>query len=485
MPIDVSMYNQGQNSLQPVDIASKYASLQSAINQNKLFPGQMQLQHQSIMQGAQGVEQNKIAIDAARMEYMNKQANVLHQGLGSLADDPNLTPDKVAKFGQMMVDQKVITPEMFSVAMKNMPTDPGQLKPYLGQILKSSLISTEKANMVFGTPSLVNTGQGLKPVSISPTQGVRDIPGKTIRVMPSESEMNQPAVIGRDERGRPIQGTQRQFLQRATGVDPITQQPVQSEGADQVASLGNTPIPQQPPNQGQVQGGGIVTSLAPGEGETMQQSAKAWQEARQYVAGDNATPNGSSQRLMTLGKALQGLQGAAETGPGSETYNQVRSFIQTLSPTIGEMVGIDPEQIASYDEANKYLIANASQAAGAMGSDSRLASALSGNANTHISNLAAQDVVKANIALERAKMAQVSLFQSLGGRPEEFSDWAAEVNRKIDPRAFAVDLMDTEKRKKMFASMSPTDKKKFLESVRVGIQTGVIDQGSLGGNNGQ
>lgn len=461
MPIDVSMY-QPTNQLSPVDIAAKWAATQNAVNQNRLFPGVQQLQSQEIKKGEQGIQSNQIGIDKQTLDLINSRYQVVNGVIGSLAAKPGVTKDDVLAEGQKLVDMGFVPAEMLKQTLSNMPEDQTKLPQYLGQVLNTTMSAQEKANLAYGSPTVIDTGQAKQPISISPTKGIRSI-SEPIQNLPTPTEMNAPAVIGLNERGQKIIGTERERITRATGIDPVTRQPV------------NTQQPYQQP------GGGIITELAPGEGENMQASAKAWQDARQYVAGDNNTPNGSAQRLLTLNSALKGLKNASETGPGSATLNEMKSFIYTIAPSAGQLVGINPEQIASYDEANKYLTAYASQTAGAMGSDSKLATALSGNANTHISNLAAQEVVKANIALERAKMTQVSIFQKLGGTPEGFTDWAAEMNRNIDPRAFTVDLIDADKRKKMLSSMSADQKKKFFESMRLGIEAGVLDPAALGG----
>ena len=101
---------------------------------------------------------------------------------------------------------------------------------------------------------------------------------------------------------------------------------------------------------------------------------------------------GSAGRLYQLHSALSDLQalGPTGTGPSAGTLNNVRSYLQSL-PVVGQSLGIDPSQVANYDTANKYLTAYAAARAGAHGgtTDNQLATTLSSNASTHISNLAA------------------------------------------------------------------------------------------------
>ena len=255
----------------------------------------------------------------------------------------------------------------------------------------------------------------------------------------------------------PKAGTRAQYITKATGGE---QAPVDNTGAG---------------------GTGVQTAPAPGQAEAMKASSDAYSVAR----NDVGSPTGSAARIFQLNKALTGLQGST-TGAGTEWQNDIQNFVITNAPTLGKVAGIDPATVANYDEAQKYLTAYASGQAGAMGpkTDQQLSTALTANASTHISNLAAQDVVKANIALERMRQAQVATFQKQGGQPGEFLDSSDEWNKNIDPRAFAVDLMAPDKLSKMYAGLKGNEKQKFLDSLRIAINSGVIDQSTLPGAKG-
>ncbi|NPD68284.1 hypothetical protein HN018_19250 [Lichenicola cladoniae] len=191
---------------------------------------------------------------------------------------------------------------------------------------------------------------------------------------------------------------------------------------------------------------------------------------------------GSGGRLYQLGKALTSLQTAGATGPGSETTQAIASFFNTQTPFgLGKYLpGVNPSQIQSYDEASKYLTQYASNAAGAMGSDSKLATALSSNASTKISNLAAQDVVKATIGIERQQQAQAQSFAQTGLPPDKYDQWATTWNRTADPRAYIFDEMSPQQRSTVLNGMSPSSKSGFLDQVWHASQNGFIDPTKLG-----
>ena len=113
----------------------------------------------------------------------------------------------------------------------------------------------------------------------------------------------------------------------------------------------------------------------------------------------NATHSGTavsaSEKLwmVSASSATEPLKNTT-TGPGAEGRNAIVSFL-AAAPGINRLVpDFAVESVKNFDEAKKYLEQYAQGAASSMGpgSDAKLASALSANASTKISNLAAQDV---------------------------------------------------------------------------------------------
>lgn len=220
---------------------------------------------------------------------------------------------------------------------------------------------------------------------------------------------------------------------------------------------------------------GVRPSLGPAEQAA--QSAMGQKSADQYAA-ELQSAGGFGTRMFNLQKAFTGLQNA-DTGPGSDTVNTARSFLMAHGPQALQSLGIvDPNKIQSYDEANKYLTQYAMNQAGALGegTDAKLATTLSGNANTHISNLAAQDVVKANMALERMNQAAVNSFQQTGLSPSKYSAWKAQFASRVDPRVFAWDTLDADKKQAAYKSMNDAQRKQFTAQYNWALQNGFIGQ---------
>lgn len=451
--IDTSSYGQANKIPTMMDNAQGFLGMMQQANQNKLFQGTKaagqelqksigpdgQVDPNAYAQGiksnplvapvaaeavqtGQAIQSNKIGIDKAKFDLITNQMGFMRSTLSSLAVDPQLNSKKIIEATGKLIANGVLTPQQAAIELASLPQDPDGMKAWVTQHLTNTMSAAEKFNAAFGTPQLV-PGVGPNGEAIQTPVAIPSAPGMPVR--------------------------------------PIGGQPApQGEG--------------QAPAASPMQNGAFTTSLAPGEQSNMEASAKAYQDLR----GDLNT---SAQRVFTLNKALTSLKGA-DTGPNSDWRNNVLSFAQGLAGE-GVIPGIDPEKIKNYDEANKYLIQYASQQAAGMGpgTDTGLATALSGNANTSISNLAAQDVVKANMALERMKQAQAAVFEKSGQPAQKFSGFSTNWNKNIDPVAFSVDLLDGKARKKYFSGLSKEKKQRFLESLKIGIQTGVIDKSALGG----
>lgn len=217
----------------------------------------------------------------------------------------------------------------------------------------------------------------------------------------------------------------------------------------------------------------METGLAPGQEEAAQ---SAGHEAGAQYAAANQSAAGFAQRQYQSRAALSALEklGPTGTGPGSEGRNQIVSYAQTLGFTAPS------DTTRAYDEANKYLTQMAMAQPGATGSNERLSTALSGNASTHISNLAAQDVVKANIALDRQNQAALLGFNQKypGSKSQlhanEWPSYAAEWSSHVDPRVYAFDLMTPQQRTTMMKGWDTEKRSQFYQQVQGAVDHGLV-----------
>jgi hypothetical protein len=231
--------------------------------------------------------------------------------------------------------------------------------------------------------------------------------------------------------------------------------------------------------------GAVQTGYAPG---TVSAANEVGQIAGKDLASDLQSLKESPATLYNMEAALENLK-KAPTGQGAATRNAIKGAAIAFAPEVFK--GTDWEHdVKAYDEANKYLTRQAQQAAASVGphTNEGLASALSGNANTNINNLAAQDVQKANLALTRLNFARTAAFQHAmpNGTPQDYQRFGPEFNKNVDVRAFAADQMSKDQLKKLFSTIPKTlangqpnpARQKFDNSYNMAVQYGLINHNS-------
>jgi hypothetical protein len=206
-------------------------------------------------------------------------------------------------------------------------------------------------------------------------------------------------------------------------------------------------------------GGATPTGLPPGVGEAQQAtgvgSGQALNDAR--VRGLNYR-----QEVFPLEQAIPTLEklGKTGTGPGTEEFNHIKSFLQSAG-----IPGLDVDKIKNFDEAKKYLTDFVNQN-GNTGTNDKLAASFAGNPSVNISNAAAADVAKSALALRRMKQAQLVEFEKSGKPDSDYAKWASQWQLNHDPRAFGFDLMKPDQRKKVLESISDAKGKDGAASPR-------------------
>lgn len=206
------------------------------------------------------------------------------------------------------------------------------------------------------------------------------------------------------------------------------------------------------------------TALPPGSQPTIDASS-------QRLADDTTAMNAYPTRVQPLLQAIA-LAPNARSGPGSETINQVASFLQSRGSNVGITPGMD--QSAAYDLLKKNLqkYTNALPQSGK--SDAQLASAISGNPNASMSSLGLKDALVENLALERMQTALRKNYTGQMNGPA-YQQYLDTQTARLDPRAFvANDQMTKDARMKMFKGMSPQDYENYKSSLEMARNSGVM-----------
>lgn len=448
--IDTSFYPKSQ-PINLLGIASEAQGLANSQQQNQLL-------HTANQQAQVGLSQSKI-------DLAHQQFGQLSQFIGSLAQDPRVgTPDGpglVTQATQQAVKQGWITPEIAQEELANMPKDPAALPQYLQTLNTRVQDSAGQFRQIYGEPGTINNGNQIIPVRSSAIAGVHRI-GANIPMQTSPTERNL-LVSGTDSQGRTTQTPMAQVLQKA-GQDPLNGMPM-DPGNRLMAPDGAPPSSIQPQA-----GGGVAVSPPAGQVESLGQIASA--STAKYNSDQQREAN-FQQDMLPLNKAFQGMKalGTTGTGPGTETLNDVKSFL------VSQGVINQNDDVKNFDEVRKYTTQLA-RTNGDTGSDSRLAASFAGNPSVNISNAAAQDVLKSAISLRKLQNAQVQAFSQTGLPASEYQKWAQTWNKSQDPVAYGFDLMEPAQRVKYIKSLSPEKKTAFVQSLTGAVQLGLVERPS-------
>lgn len=246
------------------------------------------------------------------------------------------------------------------------------------------------------------------------------------------------------------------------------------------------PMPGARPAPGRVPAGrppepsGYITPPPPAQrGGAVMPPPRTIAAAEETFNADMADLPVSQDRTFRMRQALVGLEGA-RTGRGTEGLQTLNSVMGTWSPEwLNKGLGIKPlEMAANYDEAAKYLqqIANAQNVGGGNTND-KLAAAITATPNTHMSDLAAKELVHTMVAGEEMTqyVRQKAIEQNVA--PADWAKYKAKWALDNDPRAFILQhITDPKKLQKLsdeINSGSPSGKK-LKATIDAAVKDGVI-----------
>lgn len=453
--VDTSIYPQAN----PINILQTYGQAQGIANAQQ----QNQLLRTENQRAQVGLSQDKVNL-------AHQQYGILSGTLGTLAQDPRIsTPagfDLLHQTTDQLVKNGIITPDIAQAELANAPSDPAQLPQYLQTLNTRVLDAQGKFGEIYGQPGTISNGNRIIPVTTSPIAGVKRI-GADIPMETGPSERNALVhTIG--PQGQDIVAPQGQVVQKA-GNNALTGMPMGP--TNQFSGQGNQLGQVQAPSSVQPQaGGGAAISPAAGQVESLQHTAVA--STDKYSADQQREAN-FQQDMLPLNKAYHGMValGTTGTGPGTETLNDVKSFLVSQG-----MIGPN-DDVKNFDEVRKYTTQLA-RTNGDTGSDSRLAASFAGNPSVNISNAAAQDVLKSAISLRKLQNAQVQAFTQTGLPASEYQKWAQSWNKSQDPVAYGFDMMKPEERLKYIKSLSPEKKAAFAGSLSSAVGLGLVERPS-------
>ena len=435
----------------------------------------------TLQSGAISNQQQQLALIKQRFQAVAGQ-------IPGLLSKPDLSQNDIQQFYQNNVKEGLMDSDTAATEIGQIPPTQGMngsqaaltLKNFLGNKLQMAQSTMEALNYNLGQTGSVDNAQSINPTVTSQKPGFAGNPqtGGVVQTQAGIPIQPPPTtdVVSQGNPGQPPRGTHALLgstgaptgLPTAPGalpVGPMTNPPSNIQGMgsniknitvgpDQnmggVPSVGAKPVPTQ----------SITTSLPPGASEAMQASG-------QQLANDRSSASSFQRDIYPLVKAIPALEalGTKGTGPGTETINQLKSFVLSNVPGVKE--SDFSGTVKDYDEAKKYLTDFVNQT-GNSGTNDKLAAAFAGNPSTHISNAAAVDVAKSALALRRMKQAQLLTFEQSGLPESEYARWNAQTTNQLDPRAFGVDLMSPKAKQTLlqYLNKNPSEKANFEKSLQ-------------------
>jgi hypothetical protein len=373
-----------------------------------------------------------IGIKQAQQNLGQQQLQYLAGNLGVMANDPNLTAERMHAFAQNAVKEGMLSPQLYQVESDNIDAaggDPAKLRALAANYSQRALDSLNQ----YASTQGYAPGSGATPVTYT---------GPT---------------------GAPVNTTLAQFAQAARGGAPQAQ-PQPTGGATQpTTQTGAAPVPLAPQTNAGAAGG-----IA---GPTPQQQAQFDASSKQQQ-DDLTNDAGFTANIVPLTKTLSLLPKTPLFGTGAQVPTDVAKVLNTF----GIKIGSDQAQNAS--ELEKYLTQLARSSGAAPNSDSQLAAAFSANPNMTTDKAAAQDVVKTMLSLARMQHAKVAAAQQSGIAPEQYSSFASKWGAQQDPRAYGFDLMDDKAKATLRKELdaNPAEAQRFIQTYNTAQQLGIFGQ---------
>lgn len=447
--VDISSYPKPGLPVNMLDVAGKLGGLKQ--------------QQQQIQSGA-------IAIDKQKLDLMNNHFQIMQNELGTLANDPKATKEEVLQrmhrigdtFNMPAPVRAQMEAEFSDVPGNKALGKDGEGNPLLARrldlIMKRAFDTNQRINSQYGAPGSSDNGQTVTPTR----QGLRGPPIANGLPIQKQLPINQPQL---GPNNQPV----------LTGPQP-PQLPVGATAAPGgLPGQYKLPVAPAPFNE-RFTGGpaGPATGLPPGVAEAQQTAAIA---SGEQLATMRRQASSFQRDIFPLAQAIPELEklGTKGTGPGTDTINNIKSFVLSNIPGVKE--SDFSGSVKDFDKAKKYMTDYVNQT-GNSGTNDKLAAAFAGNPSVHISNAAAVDVAKSAMALRKMQQAIYLDTESNNLPAHEVSRHVAKLTNEIDPRAFGTENMSAKAKKVLLEQLNknPVEKERFERSAKLAAKYNLLGQ---------
>lgn len=396
------------------------------------------------------LHQQKLQIDAAKMDQANKALGFMTRAMGSLG--PNATKEEYAAVAQNAVNQGLVPQAQLNSYMERLQKAP-TAQAFYNEFITAASETQKQMDYHLGVMGNNATGQTVTP---------------TVR--------SQQPGFGERPVGMPVQ---QQLPPSTPTVNPDTGQPQMLGPVPAVAApgaaVGPAPLPAQRPSSLPVERP-MAAAPAPTTGPTGPTVRRTDLEPATFAeridaafprsTGPATGPNplfeegkkaytedqrNSGQRAFAIKPAIQALKlmpGLA-TGPGTEQFNQLVAAAKAWG-IVDTKAESDPTALRQ--ELNKKLAQYVGSSPIGQRSDAQQALAEAGSPNPKVQiTQALQNLTRDAIALDRVQILKPNAFKG-----EKFADYVKHGGNfptTVDERALTLDLMDDKERDRLVAKM--------------------------------
>lgn len=423
----------------------------------------------AIQQGQQGLESGQLGIDKQKLDLINQRFGGMVKDFTALATDPNLNEDKIRQRIQTDVKLGIVTPDMAGTFITQLPPTQGMkpqeasalLKGHLETWLNHAQTIKEAIDTHYGSPSTVDTGNAIQPVSVSPINGIRSTGLPIAKQVPT-------GTPGFDQNGRPSFAPANPDAVAMPPAAPGVRLPVARPAVAPAARVSGPTGPTV--ERTDLEPTSFADRFAPAPPPLFEEGKKAYTE-------DQANATARATAMKPAEQALKLLPGL-RSGPGTEPFNKAVAFLKANN-IISTDTGNDPTAI--YQEVNKKLAQYVASSPAGQRSDAAqtLAEAASPSPKTQI-NQALIKLTRDALALDRVQIARPNAFE--GNNYQDYGKHRSTFPQSIDERAFGMMDLPEADRQKLVQTMlnkykkNPNDAeaKRFLKSYDLAKKQGFL-----------
>lgn len=461
------------------------------------------------------LDQQQLSISQAKMDQANQALGYMTRSMGSLG--PNASKEDYLSVAQNASKMGLVPAEMLHVyedRLNKAKTSPDFYREFMSaaadqqqQINMRTGVNSEKNDNAtsYQGKTDVLTG-GFTPTTSLPTQLGPTTPNvdtrPTINGQPNP-DFNKPGYVGPSGPAGVSQA-------RGAPQQPLPVQNAPQPGAAPPMPMSKRMLPAGPINNPAIAGpsanfgGNVVGAVADpaqfertngyrpnpsfnerfvGDSKIFSGNAPGVAEAQRVVGEGSGKDYETALRsarnfqadIYPVKAALEGIEklGTQGVGPGTETFNNIKSAIVTWLPNV------DPKMIdnvSTVEQTRKYLTQIA-RGSGSTGTNDQLAAAFEANPSIKMSSAATETVLKSIYALKTMDQAQTLMFAKTGLPDSQFTKWAGQNQNQFDPKAFGYSLMSPEAKSALVAKLNkdPAAYKKFEDTLKFALDAQLIE----------